>query len=188
MKNNPNFLDIKSLMKKHKTCGDFLKVWNSEINKLVDEFADYDPYVLEDEFITVHDYIFTFQNDIEIFDNNFHSQFGLVELVSHKIDSLPYEIDLNIVQTAINELDNLMKMNLVKVSSATHFLDNLRPREMDLVERAITRQSKWYFQPDQRDAIENFLVKNDPCIARNVIPYQEMVSGLSNHINDLEDE
>ena len=86
----------------------------------------------------------------------------------------PFEVERNIVQTALSELDNVMKMNLVKISNATHFRDKLEDREIKLVEDAFSHNNgKWYFQPDQRSRTETFFIQKDPCIARNVLPFKE---------------
>ena len=107
-----------------------------------------------------------------------------MECVIYDLDSQPFEVERNIVQTALSELDNVMKMNLVKISNATHFRDKLEDREIKLVEDAFSHNNgKWFFQPDQRSRTETFFIQKDPCIARNVLPFKEW-SELNNSTKD----
>ena len=140
----------------------------------VDEYEDKNPYYIDGFFITIHDFIYSFESPIHLFDDVYLPQLGLVECVIHDLDSQPFEVERNIVQTALSELDNVMKMNLVKISNATHFRDKLEDREIKLVEDAFSHNNgKWFFQPDQRSRTETFFIQKDPCIARNVLPFKE---------------
>jgi len=136
-------------------------------------------------FTTVSDFIFTYdkpviQNGFEDWDD----QSIYITTSTHSIDATPYEIQKNILKSAINTLTDMEKEVLVKVSSCTHYTDKYEEEVSDKIKEGCEMfMGKWYFQPDQRRKTENEVILEDPKIAKYTSRYDERFPIKPSHVN-----
>ena len=146
---------------------------NYDIND-INSFKDVDFYGLRGTdfgFYTLHDCIITFDKRDQLFFNSF---------VFHGYNSSVRQIEDNILREITNDieehLDTFVLHQLVKISTCTHWLSKYQDLEKSKITGLIGRtEGKWYFQPDQRCAGVERLVKARPLIACSIIPYAEMI-------------
>ena len=127
--------------------------------------------ITKTEFNTVTEFIFTFEQS----ENHLPSPVQKTSTlnVKHSIDCSVRDIITNMVRTAINDLTKEEQMNLVKISSLTFYIDEYPKDIKRKIKNALTWfPSKWYFHIDQRNEIENEIIKENPVIARNIYRFR----------------
>ena len=122
-------------------------------------------------FMTISDFISTHEN---------HDQSIFNVIAFHDIDATPLEIEKSILENALDtvgddEEDELGSIyDLVKLSSCTHWMEKYEEKEKRKIMSFCERQrGQWYFQPDQRCAVVQEFIDDDPRIARDVLPFNE---------------
>jgi hypothetical protein len=122
-------------------------------------------------FMTISDFIATYEN---------HEQTVFNVIAYHNIDATPLEIEKSILENALytigdDEEDELGSIHdLVKLSSCTHWMEKYEDKERQKITSFCERQmGQWYFQPDQRCAVVQEFIDDDPRIARDVRPFSE---------------
>lgn len=128
----------------------------------------------EGRFMTISDFIATYEN---------HEQTVFNVIAYHNIDATPLDIEKSILENALYTIDDDEedKMSsiyyLVKLSSCTHWMEKYEDKERQKIISFCERQmGQWYFQPDQRCAVVQEFIDEDPRIARDVLPFKEWVA------------
>ena len=136
-------------------------------------------------FTTVSDFIFTYDKPIYLSQELSHVvQSFYITTSTHSIDATPYEIQKNILKSAINVLEEDEKEVLVKVSSCTHYTERYEKEVSEKIKEGCEMfMGKWYFQPDQRRKTENEVILEDPKIAKYTSRYDETFPIKPSHVN-----
>ena len=131
-------------------------------------------------FTTVSDFIFTYDKPVflsfgedgeEIWD--FQSIY--ITTATHQLNATPYEIQKNILKSAIKTLNDSDKKVLVKVSSCTHYTERYEKEVSEKIKIGCEMyMGKWYFQPDQRRKTESEVINENPIIAKLTRPFEEV--------------
>ena len=157
----------------------------NQLGTILKSFNDMEFYNSE-TFTTVTDYIFTFEEEFQLVIEGEEvngNQFCNVGTTNHSIDATSYEIQRDILKTAINFLSEDEKSHLVKVSSCTHYTDKYEDDVSERIKEGCDMfMGKWYFQPDQRRRTENELILEDPIIAKYTKRFDEKFPIKPSHV------
>ncbi len=141
--------------------------FNNQLDTLLESFNDMEFYNSE-TFTTVTDYFLTFDSSFqlivdgeEVNDNQFH----IVETTTHSKDAIPYEIQRDILKSAIDTLSEDEKCHLSVVSSCTHYTEKYEEEISDKIKEGCELfMGKWNFSRDMLNETESELSLFDPLI------------------------
>ena len=130
------------------------------------------------EFYNDHGGFMTISDVIASYEEHEQEHFNVLAL--HKKGATPLEIEKAILENAIltvgfkDEDEDGLAHELVKLSSCTHWMEKYKKEDMDNIIAFCERQKgQWYFQPDQRCALVQKFIDDDPRIASDLMSYED---------------